>query len=210
MRLLFATRIEELSLGDAALREGLERCAWSLEADDEAGNEWCDREGYPGYTSYASLDDLPERFPEFAGLKRLLDTAAEAFARSQHWDLSGFALSLDAIWVNILGREGHHSGHIHPGSVISGTYYVSVPEGAGQIRFEDPRLAMMMAAPQLTEDAPEEAKRFVYVSPKEGHCLLWESWLRHEVMPGLGASEDAAEEEARISVSFNYGLKRRS
>lgn len=202
MRVLFATRIEEVKLGSEALREGLERCAWLLEEEDAAGNAWCEAEGYDGYTSYASLDDLPERFPEFAELKKHLDKAAAAFAKAHHWDMEGLALSLDAIWVNILGEGGHHSGHIHPGSVISGTYYVAVPEGAGRIKYEDPRLAMMMAAPQLRGDAPEEARRFVYVQPREGHCLMWESWLRHEVMP-------SRTEEARISVSFNYGLKRR-
>lgn len=202
MRVLFATRIEELKIGSDALRAGLERCAWLLEEEDTAGNAWCEAEGYDGYTSYASLDDLPERFPEFAELKKHLDKAAAAFAKAHHWDMEGLALSLDAIWVNILGEGGHHSGHIHPGSVISGTYYVAVPEGAGRIKYEDPRLAMMMAAPQLRGDAPEEARRFVYVQPREGHCLMWESWLRHEVMP-------SRTDEARISVSFNYGLKRR-
>lgn len=202
MRYLFQTLIEDVKIGDARLRESLERAAWVLEADDAAGNDWCEREGYPGYTSYASLDDLPERFPEFAALKTHLDKAAAKFATALHWDMDGLALELDAIWVNILGEGGHHSGHIHPGSVISGTYYVCVPEGAGKLKFEDPRLTMMMAAPQLKDDAPDEARRFVYVQPAEGHALLWESWLRHEVMP-------SATEEARISVSFNYALRRK-
>ncbi len=201
MRHLFATLIDEIALGDAALCDGLERCAWVLSDEDTAGNDWCEREGYPGYTSYASLDDLPERMPEFAALKTHLDTAAGTFAAALHWDMAGLRLELDAIWVNVLGEGGHHSGHIHPGSVISGTYYVRVPEGAGRIRFEDPRLGLMMAAPLPEDDAPEGARRFVYVTPREGHCLLWESWLRHEVMP-------SASEEARISVSFNYALRR--
>ena len=203
MRLLFSTRIEEVAIGTTRLREDIERCAWLLAGEDQAGIEWCEREGYDGYTSYSSLEDLPRRFPEFGQLKRLLDREALSFARAGFWDMSGHALVLDAIWVNILGAGGHHSGHIHPGSVISGTYYVRMPEGAGAIRFEDPRLAMMMAAPQLDGNAPEEAKRFVYLSPAEGQCLLWESWLRHEVMPGQS-------EEARISVSFNYALRRKA
>ncbi len=203
MRLLFATRIDERQLGDEALREGLARCAWLMEEEDAAGNAWCEAEGYPGYTSYASLDDLPSRFPEFAELKHHLDKAAAAFAKAQHWDMDGFTLALDAIWVNILGEDGHHTGHIHPGSVISGTYYVAAPEGAGRLKFEDPRLAMMMAAPQLKEGAPEDVRRFVYVQPREGHCLLWESWLRHEVMPSQS-------EDARISISFNYALVRKT
>lgn len=201
MRHLFASLIEETPVGDAALRDSLERAIWVLSDDDVAGNAWCDAEGYPGYTSYASLDDLPERFPEFAALKKHLDKAAAKFAAALHWDMDGLKLELDALWVNILGEGGHHSGHIHPGSVISGTYYVCVPEGAGRLKFEDPRLPMMMAAPQLVDDAPEAARRFVYVQPAEGHCLLWESWLRHEVMP-------SAAEEARISVSFNYAVRR--
>jgi uncharacterized protein (TIGR02466 family) len=201
MRHLFASLIEETPVGDAALRDSLERAIWVLSEDDVAGNAWCEAEGYPGYTSYASLDDLPARFPEFAALKKHLDKAAAAYARALHWDMAGLKLELDALWVNILGEGGHHSGHIHPGSVISGTYYVCVPEGAGRLKFEDPRLAMMMAAPQLADNAPEAARRFVYVQPTEGHCLLWESWLRHEVMP-------SASEDARISVSFNYAVRR--
>jgi uncharacterized protein (TIGR02466 family) len=203
MRHLFATLIDELPIGSEALREGLERCAWVLSDEDEAGNAWCEAEGYPGYTSYASLDDLPERFPEFAELRSLLDDAAAAFAAALHWDMHGLALELEAIWVNVLGEGGQHSGHVHPGSVISGTYYVCVSEGAGRIRFEDPRLTMMMAAPQLTDTAPEAARRFVYMTPTQGTCLLWESWLRHEVVAGTS-------EDARISVSFNYVARRRA
>ena len=33
-----------------------------------------------------------------------------------------------------------HTPHIHPHSVVSGTYYVTVRRGCGAIRFEDPRL----------------------------------------------------------------------
>jgi uncharacterized protein (TIGR02466 family) len=183
------------------MRTELEAVCWLLEDEDTAGNDWCDEQGYDGYTSYASLDDLPERFPEFAALKEMLDEQAEAFARELHWDMAGFHLELDALWVNILGEGGSHSGHIHPGSVISGTYYVSVPDGAGTLKLEDPRLTFMMGAPQPADDAPEAARRFVYVEPKEGHALFWESWLRHEVMPNRS-------EDPRVSISFNYALIR--
>ncbi|MCA8902369.1 MAG: hypothetical protein KDA53_14095 [Hyphomonas sp.] len=198
-RSLFPTLIHEAAPGDEALRAGLEAVCWLLEEEDEAGNAWCDTEGYDGYTSYASLDDLPERFPEFRELKKLLDREAAAFAAALHWDLAGFCLRLDAIWVNILPEGGSHSSHVHPGSVISGTYYVRVPEGAGSLKIEDPRLGFMMAAPQPLDDAPEAARRFVYLEPQEGRAFFWESWLRHEVMPNRS-------EEPRISISFNYAL----
>ncbi|KCZ91790.1 TIGR02466 family protein [Hyphomonas johnsonii] len=202
LQTLFPTLVKHARLDDDALRKALEKACWVLEDEDEAGNDWCDAEGYDGYTSYASLDDLPQRFPEFADLKTRLDAAAAGFARDLHWDMRDHALELDAIWVNILGESGTHSGHVHPGSVISGTLYVSIPEGAGQLKFEDPRLTAMMAAPQPEDDAPETARRFVYVTPEDGLILLWESWLRHEVMANRS-------ETPRISISFNYALTRK-
>lgn len=196
---LFSTRIDRTNLGNTALLDALEAACWMIEDGDSAGHDWCDREGYPGYTSYASLDDLPDRAPAFSDLVTHLDQKAAAFAEHLHWDLGRARLQCDSLWINILGEGGHHSGHIHPNSVISGTCYVAIPEGAGRIKFEDPRLPMMMAAPPLKSDAPAEASRFFYVAPTAGDVLMWESWLRHEVM----ASQT---EDARISISFNYSV----
>jgi uncharacterized protein (TIGR02466 family) len=201
LKTLFPTFVKEEAIGTETLRAELEAVCWLLEDEDTAGNDWCDEQGYDGYTSYASLDDLPERFPEFGALKTLLDEQAEAFSKELHWDMQGFHLQLDALWVNILGEGGSHSGHIHPGSVISGTFYVALPDGAGSLKMEDPRLTGMMGAPQPADDAPESARRFVYLTPKQGYALFWESWLRHEVMPNRA-------EDARISISFNYALLR--
>jgi uncharacterized protein (TIGR02466 family) len=106
---------------------------------------------------------------------------------------------LDSLWVNILKPGGHHSAHIHPHSILSGTLYVEVPDGSGAIRFEDPRLPMMMAAPTRRPDAPEPLQPFVTVAPKPGGLLLWESWLRHEVLPGTSSRGGE-----RLSVSFNF------
>ena len=170
-----------------------------IEDGDMAGHDWCEREGYPGYTSYASLDDLPVRASAFADLVTALDKLAIGFADRAHWDLGTSRLVCDSLWINILGEGGHHSGHIHPNSVISGTCYVSVPQGAGQIKFEDPRLPMLMTAPPLKEDVPKQAKRFHYIQPTAGDVLMWESWLRHEVMTSQS-------EDPRISVSFNFSL----
>lgn len=112
-------------------------------------------------------------------------------------DLGGRRLKLDSLWVNVLKPGGAHSGHLHPHSVISGTLYVAVPQGAGALKLEDPRLPMLMAAPTRRADAPEALQTFVYAEPSPGTIFLWESWLRHEVVPGRGKEE-------RISISFNY------
>jgi uncharacterized protein (TIGR02466 family) len=118
------------------------------------------------------------------------------FAKECAFDLAK-PLKLDSLWVNVMRRGGVHSGHIHPHSVVSGTLYVAVPAGSGSLKLEDPRLAMLMAAPLRRPDAAPDLQPFVYAEPQPGAIFLWESWLRHEVMPS-----DAKDE--RISISFNY------
>ena len=175
----------------------LEASCYAIAEDDEAGQQWSEDNGYPGYTSYASLTDLGWRSPIFADLIKVLDAHVAAFAKDLAFDLGGRALKLEDIWINILPEGGIHTAHIHPHSVISGTTYVQMPEDASAIKFEDPRHAMMMAAPPRLKDAREEMRNFIYVAPKPGDVLLWESWLRHEVP--MNMSEDEG-----VSVSFNY------
>ena len=205
VRDLFATRVYEASLseeaGFAAFNAELEQACLMLADENRAGRAWCKARGYGGYTSYASLDDLPSRATVFADLKRKLDRHAATFADDLALDLGPRGkLKLDSLWVNVLKPGAVHSGHIHPHSVISGTVYVATPPGAAGLRLEDPRLAMMMAAPPRRTDAPEALKSFVTLTPAPGTVFLWESWLRHEV-PANGAKAP------RISVSFNYAWR---
>ncbi len=200
-RSLFVTRLYRAALseqGKPVDAADLEAACLSIAADDAAGQAWCDENDFPGYTSYASLTDLPWRMPVFKALKKALDRHVAVFARDLCFDLGARKLTLDSLWINILPAGGIHTGHLHTHSVISGTTYVAMPEGTSAIRFEDPRLPMMMAAPGRTKDAPEKLRTFVYVAPVVGEVLLWESWLRHEVPMNMT-------DEDRISVSFNYG-----
>lgn len=198
---LFVTRLYHSNLsevGEAPDAAELEAACLSVAEDDEAGQRWSEENGYPGYTSYASLDDLAWRFPTFKDLVDVLDKHVAAFVKDLQFDLDGKNVKLDSLWINILPEGGIHTSHLHPHSIISGTTYVAVPKGASSIKFEDPRSAMMMAAPTRTAEAREEMRSFIYVEPTVGDVLLWESWLRHEVPMNMA-------EEERISVSFNYG-----
>lgn len=196
IRNLFATRFSETMLEDPALLAELGDACRDLAAQDRAGQAWSKAHGYRGYTSYASLDDLPARDPRFGDLVRHLNRHAAKFADECAFDL-GRKPRLDSLWVNILKPGGTHSGHIHPHSIISGTLYIEIPAGAGTLKLEDPRLPLMMAAPPRRPDAPEDLQTFVYAEPKPGTIFLWESWLRHEVVAGNAKAD-------RISISFNY------
>lgn len=192
----FATKIYRSTIS-GGLEAEIADIARALAEDDAAGQAWCEEHGYPGYTSYASLNDLAWRFPTFKTLEQALDDHVAAFAKELDFNLHGKKLTLDSLWVNVLAPGGMHGSHLHPHSVVSGTYYVAVPEGASAIKFEDPRLAMMMSAPPRKAKARADQRPFVTLAPSPGTVLLWESWLRHEVPLNQAEVE-------RISVSFNY------
>ena len=197
MKTLFVTPIYQAKLSNDIDAAELEASCLSIAEDDEAGQKWCEEQGFPGYTSYASLSDLPWRFPIFEAVKAALDQHVSAFAEQLCFDLGDGKLELEDLWINILPEGGFHTSHIHPLSVISGTAYVAMPEGTSALKLEDPRHPMMMASPPRTKDAPEELQQFVYIIPQVGEVVMWESWLRHEVPMNVS-------EEDRISVSFNY------
>ena len=189
VRSLFPTLLYEADIGEAGPLDDLAHSIRTLARDDAAGIGWSRDKNYRGYTSYASLNDLPRRDPAFADLARLLTRHAAKFAEAAACGLDRKP-RLDCLWVTLLKSSGNHSGHMHPHAIISGTFYVEVPPASGGIRFEDPRLPLMMAAP------PREDS-FVTVQPRPGLLLLWESWLRHEVLAGTGRGE-------RLSISFNF------
>ena len=55
---LFVTRLYK---GRIAPPRDLEKTCLSIAADDLAGQRWSRQHKYGGYTSYASLNDLPQR-----------------------------------------------------------------------------------------------------------------------------------------------------
>lgn len=183
---------------------GLERLNDDLAAEchqlrdfDDAGRKWSAKNYPGGYTSYASLNELHRFSSSFAALEKKFTRHVRAFAKHLDMDLRGREIRLSDCWVNIMPPAAAHSLHLHPNSFISGTYYVRTPKGCSGLKFEDPRLAGLMAAPPKLPDAREENRLYTTYPAEAGNVILFESWLRHEV------AANRVEEE-RISISFNY------
>ncbi|HEX2590090.1 MAG TPA: TIGR02466 family protein [Rhizomicrobium sp.] len=191
---LFVTNLYRAELG-RRLNADLARTCLAIAAEDRAGQRWAREHDYKGYTSYASLNDLTTRASVFDELERMIAGHVRDFAKAL--DFERTKLAIDSLWINVMPKGGMHSAHIHPHSVISGTYYVQIAKGASAIRFEDPRLPLMMAAPPKRAKAKRENQTFASAEPKAGTLLLWESFVRHEVPLNKANG-------ARISVSFNY------
>ncbi len=122
--LLFVTRLYK---GRITPPRDLEKTCLGLAAEDKAGQRWSRSHGYGGYTSYASLGDLTRRASIFADLERAIAKQVAGFARELQFEKG--RLRLDSLWLNVMNMGAVHTPHIHPHSVISGTYYVTVPPG---------------------------------------------------------------------------------
>ena len=128
-----------VSLYQAPLSAAIDPAEMRFDRHGLIGQQWCEDNAYPGYV-LCLVSDLPWRADLVASM------AVAAFADDLAFDLDDRPLPED-LWINILPEGGFHAAHIHPHSVISGTTYVSMPEGASALKLEDPRHAMMMAAP---------------------------------------------------------------
>jgi uncharacterized protein (TIGR02466 family) len=164
---------------------------------DRVGQAWCQKNYVGGYTSYSSIANLHERSHSFITLEKQIRKHVYAFAKELRLNLGDRPLVMSDFWVNIMPTAVTHALHLHPLSVISGTYYVQTPRGCSSISFEDPRLPMFMASPPRYTDAQGNDGMLVSYPAKAGNLVLFESWLRHQV------SANPSKED-RISVSFNY------
>lgn len=197
---LFPTLIARGSLPDSDnLNRKLLKDIYSFFAHDKLGKSWSQSHYRGGYTSYASLSDLHYRTPHFDTLARCLQPHAEGFARAQGWKMNGLVLEMTALWINLMPKHAYHTLHLHPHSVLSGTYYVRAPKGSVALKIEDPRMGFYMNAPPRVNEKRKEHGLYYEITPKAGTFVLFESWLRHEVPPNQSSTP-------RISLSFNYSL----
>ena len=179
------------------LNKELKQEALKFAEIDEQGQLWS-LKNYPGgYTSYGSIAQLHRVSSTFEDLEKELDKHVRKFVKHLEMDIDPKELKMTSCWVNIMPADVTHTMHIHPLSVISGTYYVQTPKNSSALKFEDPRMGDFMASPPRKFNAKTENQRFYSLQPEEGHVALFESWLRHEVPRNSSQKE-------RISISFNY------
>ena len=102
------------------------------------------------------------------------------------------------LWININGYKDSNRRHHHPESIISGVFYVKVPDKSSKLRFFHPSVDLMSRDWGLNVNLKcnKYTSSIWEILPEEGKLLLFPSWLEHEVDQNLS-------QEKRISISFN-------
>jgi uncharacterized protein (TIGR02466 family) len=106
------------------------------------------------------------------------------------------------MWININNYKDTNLVHNHPGSEISGVYYVKVPENSGCIVFRHPASSELnhyyYNTMNLGEREWDSYTASHWEMPVTERVLyLFPSWLNHYVSPSHNKTEE------RISLAFN-------
>ena len=109
-------------------------------------------------------------------------------------------LKVSNLWFSANSNGGFNQIHNHAGAFISGTFYIKVPNGAGEITFYKnhyEEYAVSGAAPIVQHTAISGST--CRYEPREGRLILFPGYLQHAVMPTTGNEE-------RVSLSFNMSI----
>ncbi len=147
--------------------------------------------GMPG-AHWQSPNDLQEQ-EDFVLLTETIHGATkEIFSELQ---IATDKFLVTGMWINLRPPGAQHPAHTHPNNYLSGTYYVTAPEGGDAIVFRDPRAETNIISPQFSEQN-ELNTREIMVPVTPGTLVMFPSWLPHFVPPNQGDTD-------RISISFN-------
>lgn len=111
-------------------------------------------------------------------------------------------LELYNLWININRKGNYNVSHDHIGAVLTGVYYVEATDNQGNIRFD-----RSDSARYFLPDVPDNVQQNYFNSlaceykSVTNALYIFPAWLQHSVGVNLSDKE-------RISISFNYGVKR--
>jgi uncharacterized protein (TIGR02466 family) len=155
------------------------------------------KSNYVGYQTEENVNGMPQ-------MKPVYDHIMESMVRKAINDLAMQTSSgnLDYAWANFNdSMNAFNAPHLHDG-VFSGIFYVSAPEGSGDLVFMNDGHNSIWAGDKLRDkkvNSRAYAPTFV-IQPKDGMCIIWASYMRHYVNPNLKQVE-------RISIAFNITVQ---
>jgi uncharacterized protein (TIGR02466 family) len=128
--------------------------------------------------------------PAFAPLQQAVRSACGVALGEMGLQLADFQLQS---WVNMHDRGGFNFLHVHEGCLLSGCFYLKVPQHSGHLVFRDPRAGVVHGP---IKGGVPNGYADIHLTPDAGLLVLFPSWMEHYVEPH-------GSDEPRISISFN-------
>lgn len=107
-------------------------------------------------------------------------------------------LELGNWWININGRHDYNLPHDHQNSILSGVYYVSVPDdNMGDLVLHRGDTAEFFLTSKVQREHTMANALSIPCPIKESMFYLFPSWVKHSV-------ERNESNKERISIAFNF------
>jgi len=142
-----------------------------------------------------SYDDKLFKRPEFREISKVIAQYARTYLDSRHWK-NERQIVMSELWANWQGKYQYQEYHDHRERIISGIYYVDVPEGCPGIMMKTPLKANFDDL-YFDEPAMQEVN---HLDVTTGDILIFPSWLDHGVKANMT-------DNPRINIAFNFGIK---
>lgn len=138
----------------------------------------------------------------FRGLVDFIASRLGGVGKDYGFGQASDRLRVTSMWANVNNCGSSNIVHSHQSPagmpnplVLSGCYYVKVPDNSGALVLED--FGRPMRYLQLPFQETNVINSYtVKVPPREGSLLLFPSWIEHHV-------EENKSSEQRISIAFN-------
>lgn len=118
-----------------------------------------------------------------AAFEQFISECAWAILDNQGYRMSDFTTYVSELWVQEHFKYSGMEQHVHPfGGVISGFYFLEVPQGSCVIEVHDPRPGKVQASlPFKNQTEVKMSNNALQITPEPGLMVLTNSWLPHSL-----------------------------
>lgn len=146
--------------------------------------------------------------PELKFFVDHLTELASEYIKKENFKLKKAVKYSISIFASEMVDGDHHPSHNHPGSILSGLIYLTVPLNSAKLEFKNPRhnivwLNFLEPINTAATNLPvvyDNTEYNIIVEPVPGLLVMWESWALHRVPVNRS-------QEGRITLVFNIGVE---
>lgn len=175
------------------IRDDLIQFAYKEREKDTEGIKRSNQGGWHSQVDLVKQEDF-QKYKKF--IYKYIGKAFGKFAKD------GGDILMKGCWININGEGDTNSHHNHPGSHMSGVFWVKCSEKSGSLRFLNPHtfdhFGLLETITNRTKSKHLLAHSY-YIKPEEGSIAIFPSSLVHHVLPN-------ERDVDRISIAFNLIL----
>jgi uncharacterized protein (TIGR02466 family) len=188
---LWPSEIYRVLVQDQIFMNEIKQVASSIIPDDV-------KKSNRGDLTFWRSNDLLHTLPEWQSLTNFI--LHETGKVLDQWFILRESYYITGLWLNARWQHQNHQPHLHANSLISGVFYLDVPEGSSHTAFFDPRTGSQLLKPRTSVPY---SSGMVSVEAVEGVMLMWPSWLLHSTM----SVTDKEFDRPRLSFGFNIMIR---